>query len=235
MTNELAGYVAAVAVADNALAAAITGRFAAAGSNVRRISVPEERSSDPGRQEFQQIIADLAAAAGRLDIWVQDAHPDAPGPVADFDAHAWQNSLTRGMGTAFAGTQAAGRVMQSQGRGAIVLVTSVDGLLASAGRSVACCGAAAIMMLTRVLASEWAAYGVRVNALASTTWLAPPLEAGDVELTAAGISASRIPLGRSSKAAEVAEAAFYLASPQASFVTGEILRVDGGWAGYHLF
>jgi len=100
---------------------------------------------------------------------------------------------------------------------------------------VACCVAAAAMMLTKVLASEWAGRGVRVNALASTTWLPPAPETVDLELTAAGISASRIPLGRPPTAAEVAEAAFYLASPQASFVTGEILRVDGGWAGYHLF
>jgi NAD(P)-dependent dehydrogenase (short-subunit alcohol dehydrogenase family) len=91
------------------------------------------------------------------------------------------------------------------------------------------------MMLTKVLAIEWATHGVRVNALASTTWLGPPLGPEGVELTAAGISATRIPLGRSPTPAEVAEAAYYLASSRASFVTGEILRVDGGWAGYHLF
>jgi NAD(P)-dependent dehydrogenase (short-subunit alcohol dehydrogenase family) len=54
-------------------------------------------------------------------------------------------------------------------------------------------------------------------------------------LTAAGISPTRIPLGRAPQPDEVAEAVFYLGSPQSSFVTGENLRLDGGWAGYQLF
>ena len=234
MTVDLAGYVAAVAVGDNELAAAIGERFTAAGARARRIVVPKESGSDPARG-FQQIVADLAAETGRLDIWVQDDHTDMPGPVSGVDARAWQNALARGIGGTVAGVQAAGKVMQSQDNGAIVLLTSVDGLLASAGRSVACCGAAMVMMLTKVLAVEWAAHGVRVNAVASTTWLPPPLGPKGLELTAAGISATRIPLGRPATRAEVAEAAYYLASPRASFVTGEVLRVDGGWAGYHLF
>jgi NAD(P)-dependent dehydrogenase (short-subunit alcohol dehydrogenase family) len=108
-------------------------------------------------------------------------------------------------------------------------------MLASRGRSSLSCSAAAVMMLSRSLACESASRGVRVNAIATTTWLAAPLGLDEVELTAAGISPTRIPMGRAARADEIAEAVYYLASPRSSFVTGEVLRVDGGWAAYHLF
>jgi NAD(P)-dependent dehydrogenase (short-subunit alcohol dehydrogenase family) len=148
---------------------------------------------------------------------------------------AWKTGLDASLGLAFASAQAAGAVMLPQGRGSVVFLTSVDGLFASSGRAVACCSAAAVAMLVKVLACEWASRGVRVNAVSTTTWLAPPLGPDSVELTAAGISPTRIPLGRAPRPDEVAEAVFYLGSPRSSFVTGENLRLDGGWSGYQLF
>lgn len=235
MTNDLVGQIAAVAVPDDELAAAIAERLVLAGARVRQLALPPTSLSQRDLRAFQEAIAELTAEEGRLDIWVQGTAAARAGPVAGWDVTAWQTELLRGIGLVFAGMQAAGRIMQPQGYGAIVLLTSVDGLLASAGRSAACGGAAAVMMLTKVLACEWAAGGVRVNALASTYGLASPVGSAAVELTAAGVSPSRIPLGRPPRPSELAEATLYLASPQASFVTGETLRVDGGWTGYHLF
>jgi NAD(P)-dependent dehydrogenase (short-subunit alcohol dehydrogenase family) len=235
MASELRNQVAAVAVADDELAKAIVARLEGAGARVHRIDQLAEDGTGAALPQLQQTVEAVVRGEGRLDIWVQSAHADDPRPATALDLLAWQHGLLRTIGAAFAGAQVAGRFMLPQGRGSIVLLTSVDGLLASAGRATACCGAAGVIMLAKALACEWAANGVRVNAVASTRWLAPPRDPGEVELTATGISPSRIPLGRPPRPTELAEAVVYLASSQASFVTGETLRVDGGWTGYHLF
>jgi NAD(P)-dependent dehydrogenase (short-subunit alcohol dehydrogenase family) len=234
MSDELAGQVAAVSIPDDELSTAITDRLVAAGARVHRIETAIAQY-ESGPSGLRQAITDVAAGEERLDVWVQATSEEADGPVASLDLQTWQTGLTKGISAVFAGTQAAGEIMRSQGNGAVVLLTSVDGFLASANRSVPCCGSAALMMLAKVLACEWATSGIRVNALATTTWLDPPLGPGAVELTAAGVSPSRIAMDRPPQAIEVADAVLYLASYQSSFVTGETLRVDGGWTAYHLF
>jgi gluconate 5-dehydrogenase len=227
--------VVAIAVGDIALATAIDLRFTAAGAHVHRISLPSiDRASD-GSHDLRQAVDALVRTEGRLDVWIQEAHSDTAGEVVALNRSVWDGGLDASLGRAFAGAQAAGAVMLAQGGGAVVFLTSVDGLLASAGRAISCCGASAVTMLAKVLACEWAPSGIRVNSVATTSWLAPPRGPEEVELTAAGISPTRIPLGRKPRPDEVAEAVFYLGSPQSSFVTGENLRLDGGWTGYQLF
>ncbi|HEY7031271.1 MAG TPA: SDR family oxidoreductase [Thermomicrobiales bacterium] len=220
---------------DDDLAKAIIERLELVGARVHRIDQPSEDGPGSDLPRLQETVAAVVGGEGSLDIWVQSAHADDPKPAAELDLLAWQRGLSQTVGVTFAGAQAAGRFMLSQGRGSMVLLTSVDGFLASGGRVTACCGAAGVIMLAKTLACEWAGNGVRVNAVASTRWLAPPRGSEEVEITAVGISPSRIPLGRPPRPTELAEAVVYLAGPQSSFVTGEVLRVDGGWTGYHLF
>jgi NAD(P)-dependent dehydrogenase (short-subunit alcohol dehydrogenase family) len=235
VTENLTNQVVAVVVHNAALATAIVERFAAAGARVQRID-PASLDRDPdGMPDVRPVVDGLVRREGRLDVWIQEAHSETAGEVQTLSRSAWKAGLDAGLGLAFASAQATGAVMLAQGGGAVVFLTSVDGLFASSGRAVACCGAAAVAMLVKVLACEWAFRGVRVNAVSTTTWLAPPRGPDSVELTAAGISPTRIPLGRAPQPDEVAEAVFYLGSPQSSFVTGENLRLDGGWAGYQLF
>lgn len=235
MPDVMSEQVVAVAVADDELAGAIVERFEVAGARVQRVLVSENGRTTSTSLYLQQAVDRILEIEGRLDVWIQDAHYEAIGNAVELSWQEWQDGLAASAGLAFSGAQAAGRTMLAQGAGAVVLITSVDGLLASAGRVVACCGAAAVMMLVKVLACEWAAHGVRVNAVACTSWLAPPQGTETVELTAAGISPARIPLGRPPRPGEIADAIFFLGSPHSSFVTGETLRLDGGWTGYHLF
>src|SRR5215203_722959 len=171
MTEDLTGRVVAVAVGDGELATVIVERFKAAGARVRRVIPPTAGCATDDLQEFRQVVNRLVRTEGRLDVWIQEAHSERTGDVLGLDQPTWEGGLSASVGFAIAGAQVAGTTMLAQGGGTIVFLTSVDGLLASAGRAVACCGAAAVVMLAKVLACEWAASGVRVNAVASTAWL----------------------------------------------------------------
>jgi NAD(P)-dependent dehydrogenase (short-subunit alcohol dehydrogenase family) len=96
-----------------------------------------------------------------------------------------------------------------------------------------CVSKAGINMMTKVMAIEWAARGVRVNAIApgyiETEFVKGLVLQGILD---ADKLARRTPMGRLGSGEEIAEAAIFLASPAASFITGEILTVDGGWSSY---
>ena len=101
------------------------------------------------------------------------------------------------------------------------------------GRAAYCATKAGVVALTRVLAVEWAARGVRVNAVAPGYVGTPMIEQAIEEgLLAADELAERTPLGRVATPAEIAEAVVYLASPAARYVTGQTLVVDGGYLAY---
>jgi NAD(P)-dependent dehydrogenase (short-subunit alcohol dehydrogenase family) len=143
---------------------------------------------------------------GRLDgLFNTDASPDAPGHLDRI----------------FLGAQAAGRIMLRQGFGAIVNATSVLGQIGLAREGLCGPEAAAVGMLTRTMACEWSASGVRVNCLAVGL-----LEGGAPALL------PRIPLRRPARAQEVAAVADFLLSPAAGFVAGSIVPVDGGFSIY---
>ncbi len=117
--------------------------------------------------------------------------------------------------------------------GSIINVTSVNGTLAFPKRLAYCVSKAGGNMLTKVLAIEWAASGVRVNAIApgyvETEFIQGLSAKGLLDLPALG---RRTPLGRLGTPAEIGEAAVFLANDAASFVTGEVFTVDGGWSAY---
>jgi NAD(P)-dependent dehydrogenase (short-subunit alcohol dehydrogenase family) len=117
--------------------------------------------------------------------------------------------------------------------GAIVNVSSINGTIAFPERLAYCLSKAGVNMLTKVMAIEWAGEGVRVNAIAPG-YVATEMVKG---LAAKGILdrerlSRRTPMGRLGLPEEVAEAAVFLASDAAAFVTGSVLTVDGGWTAY---
>ena len=109
-------------------------------------------------------------------------------------------------------------------------------LLAQKARAGYCSAKAGINMLTKVLASEWGEHGIRVNAIAPGVVMTDLVQEGiDQGIVSEDQYLGRIPMGHLGALDDVVEAALFLASDEASFVTGEVLRLDGGWTAYHLF
>jgi len=182
------------------------------------------RPAAPGR-----LVAATAAALGRLDILVNNAGMTQTGRreraslLHRIDDAEWARALELNLTTAFRTTRAAVALMLRRRYGRIVHIASVTGPLVSNPRSAGYSAAkAAIVGMTRALALETAARGITVNAVAPG-WIATASQ------TRPEVAAGRnTPAGRSGSAAEVGHVAAFLASEEASYVTGQMIVVDGG-------
>jgi NAD(P)-dependent dehydrogenase (short-subunit alcohol dehydrogenase family) len=195
------------------------------------VAIPADLSrSDEVRRLAREATA---ALGGRVDILVNCAGQPRVAPSEELPEADYRYTLDLDLNAYFFLAQELGRGMLARRAGSIINVTSVTGTHAFPKRLAYCVSKAGANMLTKVLAIEWAGSGVRVNAIAPgyvATEFVQGLEAQGLLDTAA--LARRTPLGRLGTPEEIGEAAVFLASDAASFVTGEILTVDGGWSAY---
>jgi NAD(P)-dependent dehydrogenase (short-subunit alcohol dehydrogenase family) len=179
----------------------------------------------------------VVARFGRIDVLVNNAGiGDQAGATIDQNSAAFDRVLAVHLRGTFMMSQAAGRVMlqaqvpAGQQRGAIVNLGSIASTVGLPMRNAYSAAKAGVLGMTRALASEWARSGIRVNAVAPgyvNTALVADLNRKGM-LDARGI-AHRTPLGRMAEPAEIADAICFLASRRASYITGIVLPVDGGW------
>jgi NAD(P)-dependent dehydrogenase (short-subunit alcohol dehydrogenase family) len=179
--------------------------------------------------EVRDLIDQTVARFGRLDAAVNTAGTEGkPGPVTEQNAESYAATFdTNVLGTLLSMKHEL-RVMQAQGGGSIVNISSTYGHEGGAGASVYVGSKHAVEGMTKSAALEAASSGVRINAVAPG-----PIETGmlkrftgTVERKAALVKT--VPLGRVGDPADIARAAIFLASENASFITGHILTVDGG-------
>jgi NAD(P)-dependent dehydrogenase (short-subunit alcohol dehydrogenase family) len=177
-----------------------------------------------------QVTRDLIAALPRLDALVNNAGHNIPQRFEDVDERSFDAILALNVRAAFFVAQACVKKFREHGRGgAIVNVSSQMGHVGAAKRTVYCTSKHALEGLTKALAVELAAEGIRVNSVCptfvSTPMTAPMFENEQfrTEVT------SKIPMGRVGTVEEVVGAIAFLLSPAASLITGSSLLVDGGW------
>ena len=233
----LAGEVAVVTGAAQGLGAAIADALEAEGVSVARTDLSATGAAYEldvtDRGSVERALAEVAERLGEPTILVSNAGINRIGPSETLPEERWQEVIETNLTGTFRCAQAAGARMLSVGRGSIVNVASISAFVGMPGRAAYCAAKAGVVALTRVLAVEWAARGVRVNAVApgyvGTPMVEQALEAG---LLAADELADRTPFGRVASPAEIADAVVFLASPAARYVTGQTLVVDGGYLAY---
>jgi 3-oxoacyl-[acyl-carrier protein] reductase len=238
IAESLARRGAAVLLADvqHAKAAAAAGALAGQGLAAEAV---ELNIADSGRVThcFQQI----AEARGRLDILVNNAGVGQNvAPVVQLSDEEWQRVLGITLTGTFYCCRAAARLMERQGSGSIVNIASINGQSPAALVAAYNVAKAGVISLTRTLALELAAYGVRVNAVSpgpvytefNRTVMAQ--RGGSLNLSEEQMIErirTSIPLGRWGEAADIANVVSFLCSKEAAWITGEVLRVSGGLEG----
>jgi len=223
----LAGAGAAVTVngRDPQTTRVVAEGIAASGARSLAISGDVGNSADVHR-----LIAETVSAFGRLDILVNNAGISPYYKPAETMTEAeWDDIINVNLKSVFLCCQAAARVMIPQKSGRIINMSSIASKVALPRMVAYTSAKGAINQLTRVLAVEWASHGILVNAIAPgyiETDLTKGLRENPNRMEA---MLRQIPLGRLGKPADIVGAAVYLASDAASYVTGHILDIDGGW------
>lgn len=245
---DLTGKVALVTGGTSGLGRAIAVGMAQAGARVAVGSRDAAKVADAARElseygdghralqldvadlaSVERVVAQVVERSGGLDILVNAAGVIQKTPSLELSREDWERVLAINLTGTFFCCQAAGRVMKERGGGAIVNIASVAAFRALADVLAYCVSKAGVAMLTQSLANDWARYNIRVNALAPGVF-PTPLNRHLVEGTPRGEWFRRqTPMDRFGEAEELVGAAIYLASPAASYTTGHVLVVDGGF------
>ena len=215
--------------------------LADAGADVVVADVDEQRLDDLAAKGIRTLRADLTDAdgaracvaradelLGRLDVFVHAVGVNDRRPVLDTPDDVWRRITAVNLDSAFWTGKAAGELMVARGYGRIVYLSSVSGLLAHPHHAPYAATKGAVNQLARVMAREWAASGVTVNAVApgytETALTHEHLEKPGVRDGLTGL----VPAGRLGTTEDLTGPILFLCSDHAAFVTGHVLYADGG-------
>lgn len=186
------------------------------------------------KTEIDQVFDEVVKKYGRLDILVNNAGIFIPKPALEMTEEEWEQTIDVNLKGQFLCAQRAAKEMMKNKWGRIVNIASI----ASGGTGIGFAGAAhyaaskgGIIGMTETLAGEWAELGINVNSIAPGAIDTPMVHEPDKELAKETIEEimSRVPLKRIGRPEEVSAMVVFLASEEASYVTGATFYVDGGW------
>jgi NAD(P)-dependent dehydrogenase (short-subunit alcohol dehydrogenase family) len=239
--TDLRGQVAVVTGGANGIGAAVVELLTAAGARVVALDrevppvLPERAEAIAvdvtSEAEIDAAMAQVADRHGRLDVLVASAGIAIRRPATELALDDWQKVVDVNLTGVFLCARSAARHMIAGGGGSIVAIASVLGVVGGGVYPNVSYQAAkgGVINLTRALALEWSAYGIRVNAIAPT-YVHTRLTAGLVaDADVLRQIEERTPLGRLAEPEEVADAVLFLAGRGSAMVTGHVLAVDGGY------
>jgi 3-oxoacyl-[acyl-carrier protein] reductase len=251
----LTGKIVVITGAGRGIGLAMARRFGEAGAQVVIAEIDAERGAQAARTlqtagiaasfapldvrdpaQSAALVAQVLNGHGRLDIWVNNAGVSTIAPAETVSRQQWDDLVAVNLSGLFFCAQAAAQPMLAQGRGVILNLASVTGMLHSSGRAAYSIVKAGVIALTEALGVEWASRGVRVVGIAPGVVETEMAQAVfDAGVTSRATYERRTPLRRLGTAEEIAETALFLVSDEAAYITAETVRVDGGWVAYQMF
>jgi len=181
--------------------------------------------------DVQRVVDDTVKEFGRVDVLVNNSGANWGAPPEDYPLEGWNKVLETNLTGAFLFSRAAGRIMIRQKSGSILNIASIMGIIgteADAADAIAYSASkGALISFTKDLAAKWAKYNIRVNAIAPG-WFPTDMTRWVLENQGAKLNA-HIPMRRFGDGDELKGAVVFLASQAASYVTGAVLPVDGGY------
>lgn len=176
--------------------------------------------------DVDAVFAEVKKEFGRLDVLVNNAGITRDGLLLRMKEESWDAVIDTDLKSCFLTTKAAASIMMKQRKGAIINISSVVGIMGNIGQINYSAAKAGVIGMTKTAARELAARGIRVNAVAP----------GFIETSMTDVIPEKIkegmihsiPLGRMGQAEDVANAVIFLASDEAEYITGQVLKVDGG-------
>ena len=243
---DLGGKVAIVTGANIGIGQAIALSLAAAGADIAAVGrTPAEETVEKVRalgrkaeivsadlssiEPVQRVVDETIEKLGGLDILINNAGIIRRADSVDFTEEDWDAVIDTNLKSTFFLAQAAGRHMLAQGSGKIVNIASLLSFQGGIRVPSYTASKSGVAGLTKLLANEWAAKGVNVNAIAPGYIATNNTAALQADETRNRQIQERIPAGRWGDPSDIGGAAVFLASPAANYIHGHILAVDGGW------